>query len=595
MKFNTFLTLVLSNVFISSVLATVHQYPKASFCPFDSPEFCSQEVTSSCNTTFSYIDNLNRQIRPDLKSLIETTYFRYFKVDLEQQCKFWDAQHFCASENCAVEIDEEFNWTQVTNEEFKPFKLGALKLPGKDDKVDNPIETEEVQVCEDLDYCHIDDSHECVYVDLQKNPERFTGYGGNQSFDVWKAIYSENCFPNTNPMSMIGGQQEEQCVEKNLFYRVISGLHASIAVHLSNEYLNSVTGEFYPNLKIFMERVGYFNERLANIYFNFALVSQSLVKLNEILPLKEFILSGYDDITPVQQQQLLANNFTDKAEVYDELLFDDIIPALSSNLLFNTSTLFGPGVDPNLKNEFRARFKNVSAIMDCVGCDRCRMWGKIQTIGYGTALKILFESEDPNNKDRLKFRRIEIVALVNTLDRLSKSIEAINNFKQMYLEHVRNVALGISKPEEMDKKFDTNSGFAFPFVSPILPETSKPVEKSEPELQSAPVQPEAAKSAKKVEQSSSVEPREESHDSIEEIAKIPPSERTFKQELRLAFDEIWQALKFIFNSYKNFPVILGKLGLVKADSWWNEFIGKPVRQYESRVDVDAQQYEAMIQ
>lgn len=27
--------------------------------------------------------------------------------------------------------------------------------------------------------------------------------------------------------------------------------------------------------------------------------------------------------------------------------------------------------------------------MDCVGCDRCRLWGKLQAAGYGTALKIV--------------------------------------------------------------------------------------------------------------------------------------------------------------------------------------------------------------
>ena len=55
--------------------------------------------------------------------------------------------------------------------------------------------------------------------------------------------------------------------------------------------------------------------------------------------------------------------------------------------------------------------------------------GKIQTIGYGTALKILFEDDNYDNHN-LKFRRIEIVALINTFDRLSKSIESINMFKE---------------------------------------------------------------------------------------------------------------------------------------------------------------------
>ena len=55
--------------------------------------------------------------------------------------------------------------------------------------------------------------------------------------------------------------------------------------------------------------------------------------------------------------------------------------------------------------------------------------GKIQTIGYGTALKILFEDDNYDNHN-LKFRRIEIVALINTFDRLSKSIESINMLKK---------------------------------------------------------------------------------------------------------------------------------------------------------------------
>jgi phosphoribosylaminoimidazole-succinocarboxamide synthase len=31
-----------------------------------------------------------------------------------------------------------------------------------------------------------------------------------------------------------------------------------------------------------------------------------------------------------------------------------------------------------LKEEFRQHFRNISRIMDCVGCDKCRLWGKLQ-------------------------------------------------------------------------------------------------------------------------------------------------------------------------------------------------------------------------
>lgn len=47
-----------------------------------------------------------------------------------------------------------------------------------------------------------------------------------------------------------------------------------------------------------------------------------------------------------------------------------------------------------MKEEFKAHFRNVTRIMDCVGCDKCRLWGKVQTTGVATALKILFELDE---------------------------------------------------------------------------------------------------------------------------------------------------------------------------------------------------------
>lgn len=32
------------------------------------------------------------------------------------------------------------------------------------------------------------------YVNLFKNPERYTGYTGDSAIKVWKCIYQENCF-----------------------------------------------------------------------------------------------------------------------------------------------------------------------------------------------------------------------------------------------------------------------------------------------------------------------------------------------------------------------------------------------------------------
>jgi hypothetical protein len=73
--------------------------------------------------------------------------------------------------------------------------------------------------------------------------------------------------------------------------------------------------------------------------------------------------------------------------------------------------------------------------MDCVGCEKCRLWGKIQTTGIGTALKVLFSYEDSSftkvsRKSILK--RFEVLALFNTLARFTESLQAIERFRHLY-------------------------------------------------------------------------------------------------------------------------------------------------------------------
>jgi ERO1-like protein beta len=74
------------------------------------------------------------------------------------------------------------------------------------------------------------------------NPERYTGYVGDSAHRVWRAIYEENCFeqsesslskmskpgvvlPDTmaEVLYMDGDTPDEQCLEKKVYYKVISG------------------------------------------------------------------------------------------------------------------------------------------------------------------------------------------------------------------------------------------------------------------------------------------------------------------------------------------------------------------------------------
>ncbi|KAG7191437.1 endoplasmic oxidoreductin-1 [Scheffersomyces spartinae] len=492
-------------------------------------------ITPECNTTFAYIDTANSYVRENIASLVKTPYFRHFKLDLDKQCKFWNAQHFCATENCAVEVlpISEYDWEHVSNEDVRPNKLAQIS-----------VEDGTNLTC-DEEYTFIDDGHECVYVDLVENPERFTGYGGTQSFDVWKAIYQENCFPETTvntafangDVMNLTSSTDGICTEKQMFYRLVSGMHASIAVHLSNDYLNPETGEYYANLKAFMERVGAYNDRLSNIYFNYALVSSAIAKLNTISPVIDSIKR---DEGKIPFDQLVD---------YEGPL-DALTTMFSQSKLIDTSSLFDPEVvGPTLKDEFRARFRNVSAIMDCVGCDRCRMWGKVQTIGYGTALKILFETDE--EKDDITFKRTELVALFNTFDRLSKSIESINNFKKLYLQHLDDVATG--KATLGDYENSTNT-FGFPFVGEAI---AKGRSGSLPSSSSRKNSPPTSK-----------------EEGSTETSPINGEIATRLQWL-LATEEVFQAIKFVLNSYVTLPGSVYTFIMAYVSQIWDKFVGRP--------------------
>ena len=75
-----------------------------------------------------------------------------------------------------------------------------------------------------------------------------------------------------------------------------------------------------------------------------------------------------------------------------------------------------------LREELRGHFGNISAVMDCVGCEKCKLWGKLQMLGLGTALKVLFPPHPLGSAARLVLSRNEVIALVNLLHRLSESL-----------------------------------------------------------------------------------------------------------------------------------------------------------------------------
>ncbi|XP_076029532.1 endoplasmic reticulum oxidoreductin-1-like protein isoform X2 [Oratosquilla oratoria] len=441
--------------------------------------FCQLKgALDDCSCSVETIDGYNNlKIYPRINSLMQKSYFRYWKVDLQRGCPFWHDDSACAMRFCSVqtctEVSEALKASGLSDIQDVPEGIKGTPPPnngytyiqpkntGDEDKEDCDKQNELGYLNTTLsketvagfvrwaahddaldNFCHLEDelSSNSTYVDLLLNPERYTGYVGTSAHRIWKTIYQENCFKpkrGTNQytdLSNIG----EMCLEKRAFYRAISGLHSSINIHLAAKYLFSdgtgfsATPVWGANAEEFQKRFdpeltnGEGPHRLKNLYFLYLLELRALAKARSYLTNWNY----YTGITDEDQ---------DVQSAVKELLL--VIKNFPEH--FDETTMFAGGLQAyKLKEEFKHHFFNISRIMDCVGCDKCRLWGKLQVTGLGTALKILFSGNveydsstqqdlDTARHTNFQLTRNEVVALFNAFARLCNSIYELENFRRM--------------------------------------------------------------------------------------------------------------------------------------------------------------------
>ncbi|XP_074765056.1 ERO1-like protein alpha isoform X13 [Athene noctua] len=346
---------------------------------------CFCQVTGhldDCTCDVETIDAFNNyKLFPRLNELLESDYFRYYKVNLKKPCPFWNDNSHCGIRDCAVkpcpsdevpdgirsgsykyseeasnlaeECEEAKRLGAVDGSLSKETQQAVLRWSRHDDSSDS--------------FCEADDisSPDAEYVDLLLNPERYTGYKGPDAWKIWNSIYEENCFKPQNVKRPLASGRELRALSKVL-----------------------------P----FFERPAF---------------------------------------------QLYTGNKSHDAEMKN-LLLEILHLAKSFPLHFDENSFFAGNKKEaaKLKEEFRLHFKNISKIMDCVGCFKCRLWGKLQTQGLGTALKILFSEslieKIPESGPSYGFQltRQEIVALFNAFGRISTSVRELENFRNI-LQNMR--------------------------------------------------------------------------------------------------------------------------------------------------------------
>ena len=206
-----------------------------------------------CNVdTVDYFNNM--KIYPRLQSILQKDYFRYFNYNAKKPCPFWNnTNDICQFKSCGVQACTPEEIPSGLKSETKSCDNDKMTEVEHNNQVDVTISDQtlaDLQSWKAFDasqsqFCELDPEDncpDCDYVDLSRNPERFTGYSGEASHRIWKAIYEENCFRPSSIKSthfssaFLPDTLEGMCLEKRVFYRAISGLHASITVHLTSQH-----------------------------------------------------------------------------------------------------------------------------------------------------------------------------------------------------------------------------------------------------------------------------------------------------------------------------------------------------------------------
>lgn len=341
------------------------------------------------------LSSMNDQLYLKLQELKRRKFFTIFKVKLDGQCPFWAMDYFCEQATCAVcecrEDEVPAAWKETTN-------LASRMATYKGWNESEPA--------------WIFEEEPDTYVNLLKNAEAFTGYQGQH---IWKAIYNENCF---------GDNQSELCSEERLFYQIVSGLHTNINCHISYNYvgetdassLEEAMEQTYPNLTMFHSRVAIHPDRIRNFYIAFALLIRATNKAVDWL-------NHFDYRTGETENDLATTKLVQ--EVLNITMRECLLP-------FNEVELFSQPSGPLLKEEIRRHFYNISRIMDCVGCEKCRLHGKVQIYGLGTALRILFSDAPSIQRNELIVKPTQ--ALINTLAKFSKAEKVMRRMKELEIE-----------------------------------------------------------------------------------------------------------------------------------------------------------------
>ena len=351
--------------------------------------------TSSKNDILSYDINEvlshNEKFSNTLEQLKKTLFFKIFKLNLEPECTIFQQEMICKSSQCQIcECDENEVpkiWTQPTHSgEFLNTKIDDPFNKWVDKYT---INTKQWLLEEDVD------SKDGSYVNLLKNPEGYTGYRGAH---IWNAIFKENC---------LSDKYNSLCKEDKIFFTIFSGWLSNTNFQIGMNFHDNVKNTSYINVTMLTERLLYQKERIDNFLFLYSLVIKAVNKAREFL--LEYNYESGNKVEDENTKNLISTIFRDNSDNLKYL----------EDAFVGTEQELKHFLESQKISELIIRFRNISSIIDCVTCSKCRMHAKLEVFGMGTMLKILFA-----NKLELKesISRNELVSFINLFAKLSRNV-----------------------------------------------------------------------------------------------------------------------------------------------------------------------------
>eukprot|EP00929_Paragymnodinium_shiwhaense_P102064 TRINITY_DN65269_c0_g1_i1.p1 TRINITY_DN65269_c0_g1~~TRINITY_DN65269_c0_g1_i1.p1 ORF type:complete len:1260 (-),score=309.65 TRINITY_DN65269_c0_g1_i1:444-4223(-) len=428
-----------------------------------------EDVSETCNVETVQGANI-RQLHPILNDLVNTTFFRLFRVKLQNpSCPYWRSAEEAATcgspsgpplgnpfggksssplsaapaaePSCSISTEEEGSSsigklfpaspTKPVEEQHNSHldrtltaeEQMASQFRERDDGKEG-CEFEEDLPTYFADMCSGDNAAEAgdfEDVNLVKNPERNTGYNGSH---IWEAMYSENCFEvgSILPRGRFGAA-ESMCYEERVLYRLLSGWHSSTTVSIAKYfYAPGTRGKgWQPNPERYMDSVGSHPDRLKNIHFSFVVMLRALKKAAPFLQTYHYFTG--DDAEDSRTQSLMTMLLGSQVLSVCSPLFE----AFDETRLF--SSIRTPEQRSQVKRQFKSVFQNITALVDCVRCMKCRLHAKLFSLGLGTALKILLTPPDLMSST---IARDEVVAMVNVVWKLSDTLEDARELTRLY-------------------------------------------------------------------------------------------------------------------------------------------------------------------